>query len=58
MELIRGTYVRFIASDFAVSIVVYEEDLEDSNDNLLAPPVRSNPPNKHFNYRFPNYNHT
>ena len=28
--------VRFTDSDFAVSIVVYEEDYEDSNDTLLA----------------------
>ena len=51
-------HVRFIDSDFAVSIVVYEEDFEDSNDHLLAPPVPSNPPNKYFNNYFPNYNNT
>ena len=50
--------VRFVDSDFAVSIVVYEEDFEDSNDTLLAPPVPSNPPNKYFNNYFPNYNNT
>jgi hypothetical protein len=50
--------VRFTDSDFAVSIVVYEEDFEDSNDTLLAPPVPSNPPNKYFNNYFPNYNNT
>jgi hypothetical protein len=50
--------VRFTDSDFAVSIVVYEEDFEDSNDTLLAPPVPSNPPNKYFDNYFPNYNNT
>ncbi len=52
------SHVRFVDSDFAVSIVVYEEDFEDSNDNLLAPPVPSNPPNKDFNNYFSNYNNT
>jgi hypothetical protein len=51
-------HVRFIDSDFAVSIVVYEEDFEDSNDTLLAPPVPREPPNKYFNNYFPNYNNT
>ena len=50
--------VRFIDSDFAVSIVVYEEDFEDSNDTLLAPPVPNQPPNKYFNNYYPNYNNT
>jgi hypothetical protein len=50
--------VRFVDFDFAVSIVVYEEDFEYSNDTLLAPPVPSNPPNKYFNNYFPNYNNT
>ena len=50
--------VRFVDSDFAVSIVVYEEDFEDSNDTLLAPPVPREPPNKYFNNYFPNYNNT
>jgi hypothetical protein len=51
-------HVRFIDSDFAVSIVVYEEDFEDSNDHLLAPPVPREPQNKYFNNYFPNYNNT
>jgi hypothetical protein len=50
--------VRFTDSDFAVSIVVYEEDYEDSNDTLLAAPVPREPPNKYFNNYFPNYNNT
>jgi hypothetical protein len=50
--------VRFTDSDFAVSIVIYEEDFEDSNDTLLAPPVTREPPNKYFNNYFPNYNNT
>jgi hypothetical protein len=50
--------VRFTDSDFAVSIIVYEEDFEDSNDTLLAPPVTREPPNKYFNNYFPNYNNT
>ncbi len=50
--------VRFVDSDFAVSIVVYEADFEDSNDTLLAPAVPSNPPNKYFNNYFPYYNNT
>ena len=50
--------VRFIDSDFVVSIVVYEEDFEDSNDTLLAPPVPNQPPNKYFNNYYPNYNNT
>jgi len=50
--------VRFFDSDFAASIVVYEEDFEDSNDTLLAPPVPREPPNKYFNNYFPNYNNT
>ncbi len=52
------TNVRFTDSDFAVSIVVYEEDYEDSNDTLLAPPVPREPPNKYFNHYFTNYNNT
>ena len=35
--------VRFFDSDFAASIVVYEEDFEDSKDTLLAPPVTRDP---------------
>ena len=50
--------VRFIDSDFVVSIVVYEEDFEDSNDTLLAPPVPNQPQNKYFNNYFPDYNNT
>ena len=50
--------VRFVDSDFVVSIVVYEEDFEDSNDTLLAPPVPNQPPNKYFNNYYPNYNNT
>ena len=50
--------VRFIDSDFVVSIVVYEEDFEDSNDTLLAPPAPNQPPNKYFNNYYPNYNNT
>ena len=50
--------VRFFYSDFAASIVVYEEDFEDSNDTLLAPPVTREPQNKYFNNYFPNYNNT
>ena len=50
--------VRFIDSDFVVSIVVYEEDFEDSNDTLLAPPVPREPQNKYFNNYFPDYNNT
>ena len=50
--------VRFIDSDFVISIVVYEEDFEDSNDTLLAAPVPREPPNKYFNNYFPNYNNT
>ena len=50
--------VRFVDSDFVVSIVVYEEDFEDSNDTLLAAPVPREPPNKYFNNYFPNYNNT
>jgi hypothetical protein len=51
-------HVRFVDSDFAVSLVVYEEDFEDSNDTLLAPPVPREPQNKYFNNYFPNYNNT
>ena len=50
--------VRFIDSDFVVSIAIYEEDFEDSNDTLLAAPVPREPPNKYFNNYFPNYNNT
>ena len=50
--------VRFYDADFVVSIVVYEEDFEDSNDTLLAPPVPNQPPNKYFNNYYPNYNNT
>jgi hypothetical protein len=55
---IIAAHVRFVDSDFAVSIVVYEEDFEDSNDHLLAPPVPREPQNKYFNNYFPNYNNT
>lgn len=51
-------HVRFYDADFAVSIVVYEEDFEESNDDLLAPPVQNQPPNKYFNNYYPNYNNT
>jgi hypothetical protein len=57
-RFINYANVRFIDSDFAVSIVVYEEDFEYSNDTLLAPPVQNNPPNKYFNNYFPNYDNT
>ena len=50
--------VRFTDSDFACSIIIYEEEFEDSNDNLLAPPVTREPPNKYFSNYFPNYNNT
>jgi hypothetical protein len=50
--------IRFFDQDFVVSIVVYEEDFEDSNDTLLAPPVPNQPPNKYFNNYYPNYNNT
>ena len=50
--------IRFFDQDFVVSIVVYEEDFEQSNDNLLAPPVQNEPPNKYFNNYYPNYNNT
>ena len=50
--------VRFVDSDFVVSIAIYEEDFEDSNDTLLAAPVPREPPNKYFNNYFPNYNNT
>jgi hypothetical protein len=55
---IIAAHVRFVDSDFAVSLVVYEEDFEDSNDTLLAPPVPREPQNKYFNNYFPNYNNT
>ena len=51
-------HVRFYDADFAVSIVVYEEDFEDSKDELLAPPVQDQAPNKYFNNYYPNYNNT
>ena len=50
--------IRFTDSDFACSILIYEEDFEDSNDTLLAAPVPREPPNKYFNNYFPNYNNT
>ncbi len=45
---------RFTDSDFAVSIVVYGEDFEDSNDAILAPPVPREPQNRYFDIYFPN----
>ena len=51
-------HIRFFDQDFVVSIVVYEEDFEDSNDNLIAPPAQNQPPNKYFNNFYPNYNNT
>ena len=50
--------VRFTDSDFVVSILVYEEDFQDSNDTMTAPPVPNQPPNKYFNNYYPNYNNT
>ena len=50
--------IRFTDADFAVSILVYEEDFEDSNDTMTAPPVPNQPPNKYFNNYYPNYNNT
>jgi hypothetical protein len=51
-------HIRFFDQDFVVSIVVYEEDFEQSNDSLLAPPATNQPPNKYFNNYYPNYNNT
>jgi hypothetical protein len=51
-------HVRFYDADFVVSIIVFEDDFEESNDNLLAPPVQKEPPNKYFNNFYPNYNNT
>ena len=51
-------HIRFYDADFVVSILVYEDDFEDSNDTLLAPPVPNQPPNKYFNNYYPNYNNT
>ena len=53
-----SSIIRFHDQFFVVSIVVYEEDFEDSNDTLLAPPVPNQPPNKYFNNYYPNYNNT
>jgi hypothetical protein len=50
--------IRFTDADFVVSILVYEEDFEDSNDTMTAPPVPNQPPNKYFNNYYPNYNNT
>ena len=50
--------VRFTDSDFVVSILVYEEDFQDINDTMTAPPVPNQPPNKYFNNYYPNYNNT
>jgi hypothetical protein len=50
--------IRFFDADFVVSIIVFEDDFEDSNDSLLAPPVTREPPNKYFNNYYPNYNNT
>ena len=52
------SFMRFFDQDFVVSIVVYEEDFEDSNDTMTAPPVQNQPPNKYFNNFYPNYNNT
>ena len=51
-------HIRFYDADFVVSMVVYEDDFEESNDNLIAPPVPNQPPNKYFNNYYPNYNNT
>ncbi len=45
--------LRFVDSDFAVSIVVDEEDFEDSDHHLLAPSVQSNAPNIYIDNYFP-----
>jgi hypothetical protein len=58
MAAVLTANIRFSDQDFVVSIVVYEEDFEDSNDNLLAPPAQNQPPNKYFNNYYPNYNNT
>jgi hypothetical protein len=50
--------IRFTDSDFACSILIYEEDFEDTTDHLLSAPVPREPPNKYFNNYFPNYNNT
>ncbi len=50
--------IRFFYAGFVVSIVVYEEDFEDSNDTLTAPPVPREPTNKYFHNSYPNYNNT
>jgi hypothetical protein len=39
-------------------LLVYEDDFEDSNDTITAPPVPNQPPNKYFNNYYPNYNNT
>ena len=51
-------HIRFYDADFVISIIVFEDDFEESNDNLLAPPVQKEPPNKYFNNYYPNYNNT
>ena len=50
--------VRFTDADFVVSILVYKDEFEDSNDTLTVPPVPNQPPNKYFNNYYPNYNNT
>jgi hypothetical protein len=40
--------IRFFYADFVVSTIVFEDDFEDSNDSLLAPPSQNHPPNKYL----------
>ena len=41
-----------------VSLVIFEEDFEETKDLINAPQVVNNPPQKPFNNFYPNYNNS
>ena len=48
----------FDEPSFIVSLVIFEEDFEETKDLINAPQVVNNPPQKPFNNFYPNYNNS
>ena len=48
--------MEFVVNNFMVSLVIFEEDFEETKDLINAPQVVNNPPQKLLNNFYPNYN--
>jgi hypothetical protein len=48
--------IEFVVNNFMVSLVIFEEDFEETKDLINAPQVVNNPPQKLLNNFYPNYN--